>query len=104
MSTRILEQIKGRETSVAQVQEKADSVTPVSPQETEVHELDQVSVDRMLVDALGADSSQVPTWTRVGRGLVAFYDWISGPGMTERERLHREVFETSAIRNFRGEI
>ena len=93
MSTRILDEIKGRETSVAQVAEK-----------TEVHELDQVSVDRMLGEALGADSPQVHAWTKVGQGLLAFYDWVSGPGMTERERLDREIFETSAVRNFRGEI
>ncbi len=93
MSTRILDEIKGRETSVAQVAEQ-----------TEVHQVDQVSVERMLDEALVADSPQVPAWTRVGQGLLAFYDWVSGPGMTDRERRERDVFETSAVRNFRGEI
>ena len=93
MSTRILDEIKGRETSVAQVEAQ-----------TEVHEVDQVSVDRMLDEALGADSKKVHLWTRVGRGLLAVYDNISGPAISDRDRRQQQMFETSAIRLFRGEI
>ena len=94
MSTRILEELKSNETGVAQVDEK-----------TEVHEVDHVSVDRMLVEALGADDSpKVHPWTKVAQSLLAAYDWISGPAMTDRDRNQREVFETSSIRSFRGEI
>ena len=93
MSTRILDEIKSRETGVAQVETQ-----------TEVHEVDQVSVDRMLDQALVADSPQVSAWTKVGRGLVAFYDWVSGPAMTDRERIQHKVYETAAIRSFQGQI
>ena len=93
MSTRILDEIKNREAGVALVETQ-----------TEVHEVDEVSVDRMLDQALVADSPQVSAWTRVGRGLVAFYEWVSGPAMSDRERIQRQVHETSAIRSFRGEI
>ena len=47
MSTRIFEETKGSEAIVAQVETQ-----------TEVHEVDQVSVDRMLDQALVADSPQ----------------------------------------------
>ena len=94
MSTRILEELKSNETGVAQVDEK-----------TEVHEVDHVSVDRMLAEALGTDDSpKVHAWTKVAQSLLAAYDWISGPGMTDRERVQREVFETSAIRSYQGGI
>ena len=93
MSTRILDEIKSREAGIALVETQA-----------EVHEVDQVSVDRMLDQALVADSPQVSAWTRVGRGLVAFYEWVSGPAMSDRERIQRQVHETSTIRSFRGEI
>jgi hypothetical protein len=93
MSTRILDEIKSREAGVALVETQ-----------TEAHEVDEVSVDRMLDQALVADSPQVSAWTKVGRSLLAFYGWISGPAMTDRERIQRQVYESLAVRSFRGQI
>ena len=28
---------------------------------------------------------------RIARGFLAFYDWLSGPGMTDRDRVHRDI-------------
>ncbi len=28
---------------------------------------------------------------RIGRGFLAFYDWLSEPGMTDRERVYRDI-------------
>ncbi|MCH8878242.1 MAG: hypothetical protein IIA89_15745, partial [Chloroflexi bacterium] len=28
---------------------------------------------------------------RIARGFLAFYDWLSGPGMTDRDRVYRDI-------------
>ena len=28
---------------------------------------------------------------RIARGFLAFYDWLSGPGMTDRERIREDI-------------
>ncbi len=28
---------------------------------------------------------------RIARGFLAFYDWLSEPGMTDRERVYRDI-------------
>ena len=28
---------------------------------------------------------------RIVRGFLAFYDWLSGPGMTDRDRVYRDI-------------
>ncbi len=28
---------------------------------------------------------------RIARGFLAFYDWLSGPGMTDRERVKEDI-------------
>ncbi len=30
---------------------------------------------------------------RIARGFLAFYDWLSGPGMTDRDRVYRDIAE-----------
>ncbi len=30
---------------------------------------------------------------KMARGFLAFYDWLSGPGMTDRERVYRDIFK-----------
>ena len=37
--------------------------------------------------------------TRIAHDVVAAYDWVSGPGMTERDRLQREVFEFQGVKH-----
>ena len=34
----------------------------------------------------------------IARSLVAFHGWLSGPGMTKRERTEREITETGRKR------
>jgi hypothetical protein len=38
------------------------------------------------------------TW--IGNGVVAFYDWLSGPAMTEQERIQSQI--TAAEQERRG--
>jgi len=28
---------------------------------------------------------------RIAQGFLAFYDWLSGPGMTDRDRVYRDI-------------
>ncbi len=28
---------------------------------------------------------------KIARGFLAFYDWLSGPGMTDRDRVYRDI-------------
>jgi hypothetical protein len=35
---------------------------------------------------------------KIGHQLVHIYDWLSGPAMTEQERIHREIIETEPLR------
>ncbi len=35
---------------------------------------------------------------RIARGFLAFYDWLSGPGMTKRDRLYRDMAEANPER------
>ncbi len=30
---------------------------------------------------------------RIARGFLAFYDWLTGPGMTDRDRMYRDIAE-----------
>ena len=30
---------------------------------------------------------------RIARGFLAFYDWLSGPAMTDQERVYRDIFK-----------
>ncbi len=36
---------------------------------------------------------------KLGHQIVAIYDWLSGPPMTEHERITRAVAETEPIRH-----
>ena len=39
---------------------------------------------------------------KLGHQIVAIYDWLSGPPMTEHERITREVEATEVIRQLGG--
>ena len=36
---------------------------------------------------------KVALLARIARDFLAFYDWLSGPGMTDRDRLYRDIAE-----------
>ncbi len=40
---------------------------------------------------------------RIARGFLAFYDWLSGPGMTRRDRVYRDIAEARSGGNGRLE-
>ena len=40
---------------------------------------------------------------RIARGFLAFYDWLSGPGMTDRDRVYRDISEAMSGWNGRLE-
>lgn len=37
---------------------------------------------------------------RMEAGVLAVYDWVSGPAMTEQERIQHRLAETEAIRRY----
>ncbi len=37
---------------------------------------------------------------RVEVSVVAAYNWVSGPGMTEQDRTHHKVVEAEALQRF----
>ncbi len=37
---------------------------------------------------------------KLEHGALAVYDWVSGPAMSEQERMHLRLAETDAIRRF----
>ena len=37
---------------------------------------------------------------RMEAGVMAVYDWVSGPAMTEQERTQHRIAETEPIRRF----
>ncbi len=40
---------------------------------------------------------------KVGHQIVAIYDWLSGPPMTEHERVEREIAELETVKNWRNQ-
>jgi hypothetical protein len=36
---------------------------------------------------------------RVEVGLIAAYDWLSGPGLTEQDRRQQKIAETESVRH-----
>ena len=40
---------------------------------------------------------------KLGHQIVAIYDWLSGPAMTEHERITRELVESEALRQVGGQ-
>ena len=37
---------------------------------------------------------------RMEAGLVAVYDWMSGPAMTEQKRMQTQLIETETLRRY----
>ena len=37
---------------------------------------------------------------RLETGVMSVYDWVSGPAMTEQERIQHQIVETEPIRRF----
>ena len=40
---------------------------------------------------------------KLGHQIVAIYDWLSGPAMTEQERISRAVVESETLRQVGGQ-
>ena len=55
-----------------------------------------IAVEEMLADALPSHRKSLPV--RMARGLLAFYDWLSGPPVTKRDRLYRDIAEANSGR------
>ena len=53
-----------------------------------------MAVQKMLADALPPHTKSLPV--RMALGFLAFYDWLSGPGMTARARLYRDLAEADS--------
>ncbi len=39
---------------------------------------------------------------KLGHQIVAFYDWLSGPPMTEQDRITRELAASESLRHLDG--
>ena len=52
-----------------------------------------MAVEEMLADALPSHRKSLPV--RMARGFLAFYDWLSGPPVTKRDRLYRDIAEAN---------
>ena len=55
-----------------------------------------IAVAKMMADVLPPKGKSLPV--RMARGILAFYDWLSGPGMTDRDRLYRDIAEADPER------
>ena len=55
-----------------------------------------IAVEGILTDALPLRRNSLPV--RIALGFLAFYDWLTGPPMTKRDRLHRDIAEAGTGR------
>ena len=55
-----------------------------------------MAVEEMLADVLPLHRNSLPV--RIALGFLAFHDWLSGPPMTKRDRLHRDIAEAGSGR------
>ena len=56
-----------------------------------------MAVEEMLADALPLHRNSLPV--RIALGFLAFHDWLSGPPMTKRDRLYRDIAEAGTGRD-----
>ena len=61
---------------------------------------EEVTSVQIQEERLNATEDPVEVWAaprkealraRIARGFLAFYDWLSGPGMTDRDRLYSDI-------------
>ncbi len=66
----------------------------------------QVQEERLAATEDPAEVWAVPRkeaiLARIARGFLAFYDWLSGPGTTHRERVYRDIAE--ALSGWNGRL
>ncbi len=55
-----------------------------------------MAVEKMLADVPPPHGKSLPV--RMALGFLAFYDWLSGPPMTKRDRLYRDIAEATSGR------
>ncbi len=62
---------------------------------------EEVTIAHVQEERLAAAEDPAEVWAaprkealpvRIARGFLAFYDWLSGPAMTDRERVYRDIF------------
>jgi hypothetical protein len=70
-------------------------------EETSIEQLAAVEMAEELV-RVSAPILRPNILVRLAGRLVAFYDWLSGPPMTKRDRLHRNIAEADPRRYTRG--
>ena len=67
----------------------------------------QVQEERLAATEDPAEVWAVPRkeaiLARIARGFLAFYDWLCGPGMTDRDRVYRDISEAMSGWNGRLE-
>ena len=73
---------------------------------------EEVANAQLQEDRLTATGNPAEVWAvsrkeailaRIARGFLAFYDRLSGPGMTERDRVYRDISEAMSGWNGRLE-
>ncbi len=68
--------------------------TQLNPEEVTIA---QVQEERLAATEAPAEFWAVPRKeaipARIARSFLAFYDWLSGPGMTDRDRVYRDIAE-----------
>ncbi len=61
---------------------------------------EEVTIAHVQEERIAATEDPTEVWAdprkeafaaRIARGFLAFYDWLSGPGMTDRERVYRDI-------------
>ena len=62
----------------------------------------EITITDVQEERLAATEDPAEVWAapckkalpaRMARGFLAFYDWLSGPGMTDRDRVYRDIAE-----------
>ncbi len=73
---------------------------------------EEVTSDQVQEERLAATEDPAEVWAasrkeailaRIARGFLAFYDMLSGPGMTDRDRVYRDISEAMSGWNGRLE-
>ena len=61
---------------------------------------EEVAIAHVQEERLSGTENPVEVWAaprkealpaRIARGFLAFYDWLSGPEMTDRDRVYRDI-------------
>ena len=68
---------------------------------------EEVAIAHVQEERLAATEDPAEVWAvprkealpaRIVRGFLAIYDWLSGPGMTDRDRVYRDIAKARSER------